>query len=343
VTRRPPALSTTSIGSLPHTQRELAIQRALLLDIPAMPQLPKRDPAEFMIPQSLWGLPGLTFDEQGEAVVDMAVWKMGSHDLATKLRAVLEKPGERWEPGREAWSTWREFLWEVGDRKLPYAKVQSAGPLTVRWVTRTLEGEPISAVPGLGRQALELILARLLSMARYLSDVGAQPIVFLDEPGLFALNPRDPGHRVSLEELRVVIRALRDEGSLVGIHCCSNTQWKAIFEIGCDYLSVDTRMSLESVVGARGFDRFISSGAGLSLGIIPTDRDFGSYSVAQCVSAAFATLGKHEAAGGVPAKQVLAQSIISPACGLGLRTIPESERVFADLGEAKELLIAGAG
>jgi len=338
--RRPAALSTTSIGSLPHTQRELAIQRTLTVDVPALPQLPKSDPAEFMIPQALNGLPGASFDDQGEAVLDLSAWERGSRELDARLRAILESPTERWDPGTAAWSTWRPFLWEVEERKLPFAKVQSAGPLTVRWVTRTRDDEPLAAVPGPGRQALELILARLLSMARYLSDAGAQPVAFLDEPGLFALNPQDPRHRVSLEELRVVVRALRGEGALVGIHCCSNTQWKLIFETGCDYLSVDTRMSLDSVLAAPGFDEFIARGSGLCLGVIPTDRDLGSYAVAQCVSAALHSLRRHEEAGGASAKQVLARSMISPACGLGLRTIPESERIFADLSRAQALLHA---
>jgi hypothetical protein len=51
------SLPTTGIGSLPYAQLEPAMQAALRLDIPYLPQLPRRDPAEMMIPQALEGLP----------------------------------------------------------------------------------------------------------------------------------------------------------------------------------------------------------------------------------------------------------------------------------------------
>ncbi|MFL5413102.1 MAG: hypothetical protein ACJ79D_17170, partial [Myxococcales bacterium] len=73
-----PSLATSSIGSLPHTQLELALQQALLLDVPAAPQLPRRDPAEYMVPQALDGLPGLRTEPDGSAFLDASEWMRGA-------------------------------------------------------------------------------------------------------------------------------------------------------------------------------------------------------------------------------------------------------------------------
>src|SRR6267154_2897351 len=80
-----PPLATSSIGSLPHTQLELALQQALLLDIPAAPQLPRRDPVEYMVPQALEGLHGLRADAEGNADLDLGDWRRGAATLDARL------------------------------------------------------------------------------------------------------------------------------------------------------------------------------------------------------------------------------------------------------------------
>src|SRR5207302_10580735 len=69
-----PANATTGIGSLPHTQQELALQMALQLDVPFCPQLPIGHASELMISSALDGLPGLSFDSEGVCTVDVDAW-----------------------------------------------------------------------------------------------------------------------------------------------------------------------------------------------------------------------------------------------------------------------------
>ena len=61
---KPPPGSTTAIGSLPHTDARAAAEfAAAACDVPAWPQLPKRDLREWMVPQFAADLPGLVIDE----------------------------------------------------------------------------------------------------------------------------------------------------------------------------------------------------------------------------------------------------------------------------------------
>src|SRR3954452_1747003 len=118
-----PPLATFAIGSLPHTQQELALQQALRLDIPTLPQLPREDPAEFMLPQALEGLPGLRYDKDGRTSIDAAEWRKGAGAFGDRLERALGGEGlEGFEPSGPFCRAWKPFLWEIEQRKATFAK-----------------------------------------------------------------------------------------------------------------------------------------------------------------------------------------------------------------------------
>jgi len=333
-----PACATTGIGSLPHTQQELALQMALQVDIPYLPQLPIGHPGEFMIASALDGLPGLSFDAEGMVTVDLAVWEAGRASLGAALDAALSSGGlEAFEPSALALRAWKPFLWEVENRKLALAKAQIAGPATVRWVATASDGRPISQVPALDQQIFRLLLARTLAMVKALRRANTTPLLFLDEPGLYALDRKDPRHLIALQEIKVMAMALRKEGALVGLHCCSNTEWDLVLDLGLDLLSLDVRLSLDAVLDhEEAFHRFVRSGAILSLGIIPTDLSstYELRTLVESVEASFrATLPP-----GPLLADALSQVVLTPACGLAMRSVMDAERIFEELKEAQRTL-----
>jgi methionine synthase II (cobalamin-independent) len=337
-----PVCATTGIGSLPLTQGELALQMALQLDVPYAPQLPRGRPEELMVPQALEGLPGLAVDADGGCTVDAGAWEAGRAALEARLSAALaEGPGGLARgadllPSPEAWRTLRPFLFEVEARKLPFAKVQLAGPCTVRWVARTAAGAPLSSLPALDAQVYRLVLARALALARAVRQAGATPLFFLDEPGLYALDPRDPAHLLALQELRLVVAALQREGALVGLHCCGNTHWGLLLGLGLDVLSLDVRLSLDALVEEReALERFLEGGSTLSLGIVPTDLA-STYAVEELVGAVETAV--RSALAPWAASQVLLHALLTPACGLAMRSVPDAERILDEVRQAQRLL-----
>src|SRR5262244_2292132 len=212
-----PPCATTGIGSLPHSQLELGLQMALQLDVPYVPQLPSGNPSELMIPAALDGLPGLSFDAEGICTVDVAEWEAANERFAPSLESALSSGVlQAFEPSPQALRAWKPFLWEVANRKLAFAKAQIAGPCTVRWVTHTSLGKPAA-----------------------------------DLPGLDALDRSNARHLVALQELKMLVLALQREGALVGVHCCGNTEWGLLLELGTDLLSLDVRLSLDAVLEER--------------------------------------------------------------------------------------------
>jgi methionine synthase II (cobalamin-independent) len=324
---RPAPLATTGIGSLPHTQLELALQQALQPDVPYLPQLPRRDPAEYMIAQALEGLPGLRYDDAGTVQIDGKRWEAEASAFLARLEAALGGDPRDLEPSSTGSAAWRPFLWEVSDRRLPFAKAQIAGPTTVRWAATLDDGRRVADVPELERALYRLVLARALAMVRALRERGTTPIFFFDEPGLVALDPADPRHFVLLQELKIAVLALRVEGALVGVHCCGNTAWDALLDLGMDYLSLDVHLSIEAVRRSReALGRFLAGGGRLALGLIPTNVG-ARYALADLCAAV-------RAIEAVP----LVECLLTPACGLALRTVPECEGVFEELAEGQRVL-----
>lgn len=335
-----PPCATTGIGSLPHTQLEMALQMAFQVDIPYLPQLPSGAPGELMIASALDGLPGLRFDADGITTVDTAEWEREREPFGLSIEAALQSDAlTPFEPTPQACRAFRPFLWEVENRKLALAKVQIAGPCTVRWVAKTSDGRPTADLPALDQQIFRLLLAKSLALVKAVRRTNATPLFYLDEPGLYALDRKDARHLLALQELKVLAMALHREGALVGLHCCSNTDWPAILDLGVlDVLSIDVRLSLDAVLeDAAALKRFLASGATLSLGIVPTNLD-ATYAIPELVDSVEASLSA--TLGRASYASALSHVLLTPACGLAMRTVPDSERIFDELRQAQRAVRA---
>lgn len=338
-----PPCATTGIGSLPHTQGELALQMALQQDVPYLPQLPSGSASELMIPAALDGVPGLKFDAEGTCTIDLDAWRPARDRFTAAIEEGLASGRlDDFEPSVQACRSFRPFLFEVETRKLPFAKVQLAGPATVRWVARTHTGAPTSEAPELDQQLFRLSLAKALALVKAVRRAGATPILYLDEPGLYALARGNVQHLVVMQELKMLVVALQREGALVGLHCCSNTDWAQVMDLGLDVLSIDARLSLDAVLEDRdAWLKFLASGATMSLGVVPTDLA-STYQLGELCDSVEASLR----ATTPPAwsfEALLSRMLLTPACGLAMRSVIDAERITEQVREAQKRFLALAG
>lgn len=327
---------TTGIGSLPHHNADAALEFSFEFSIPFLPQIPIRNSWEFMVPQALEGLPGFQVERDGSFYLDPDVWAGRFRSFNERLlnafaRASEPDAFESFEPSAAVSSCWQPFLWEVEERGVKAAKIQIAGPLTCQWSLRLKDQSSVESLPDLPSQIFRLVLARAIAMGRRLRSAGAQPLIFLDEPGLYGLNPAAPRHLLGLQELKLVIQALKKEGFQVGLHCCSNTHWASLLtpDMSLDFLSIDTEHSLSSLLEEKSaLEGFVRRGGRLSLGIIPTS----SKSETRLDALESASLIKNtrkllEGSIGKLSEQVMRDALFTPACGLALHTPEEAELV----------------
>lgn len=330
---------TTGIGSLPHHNIDAALAYSFKHEIPFLPQIPLRNPWEYMIPQALEKLPGLELGPNGEVWVNMEIWSARTAQLTQVLDRFFDQPAEwvtHFEPSAATSSSWQAFLWELQERGCKTAKVQIAGPITAQWSLRLKNGESLDKHPDLSGQVFKLILARAMAMTHRLGGAGVTPVLYLDEPGLYAFSSKNPGQIAVFQELKLLIQALKKAGNLIGLHCCSNTDWKTILTLELDYLSLDTHLSLLSLLRESKVDliQFLERGGRLSLGIIPTARTTEDRS--SDPGEAYQELRSHlSAALGNESltQKVLQEALFTPACGLALHSVPESETILDSLND----------
>ena len=332
---------TTEIGSLPHHNVDAALAYCFKLGIPFLPQIPIRNPWENMVAQALEGIPGLQVEKDGSVLVNIDIWNSRAASLNAKLqRAFAELPSvldafESFEPSPMASSCWQPWIWELQERKIKQAKVQICGPMTAQWALRLNDGTPIDAHLDLTNQVFKLILARSLAMTRKLRSMGVQPILFLDEPGLYGLGD-NPKHVLGMQELRNIVQTLQKEKVLVGIHCCSNTDWNQVLNLEPTYLSIDTELSLENLLSKsyeKPVDVFFKKGGRLALGIIPSTHSAVLHSLNQKeLYSHIETLLKNRWPNDVSlVSQLLESALFTPACGLALHSVDDAETILSSL------------
>lgn len=333
--------ATTGIGSLPHHNIDSALAYSFKHGIPFLPQTPLRNPWEYMIAQALEDLPGLRVERDGEVFVNPEIWASRAAALNQRLTEAFAKGAESprafedFEPSSATSSSWQAFLWELQESGAKLAKIQIAGPMTAQWALRTQTGTSLDKFPDIGSQIFRLVLARSFAMIRKLQAASIQPILFLDEPGLYAYSADNPKHLATFHELKLLIQTLRKEGATVGLHCCSNTDWRSVLSMDLSILSLDTSLSLESLllVAKDELVGFLNRGGRLSLGVIPTGRSSALHSLD--ASQLFDEVqGKLSIAlGESMTKRVLSEALYTPACGLALQSIPDTELILDSLNE----------
>lgn len=330
-----PPLTTTGIGSLPHRSVDDALSEAFRLDVPYLPELPRRDSREFMLVHATEGVPGVVGDAEGMVVVDVDRWKKGRGAFDDKLHAALE--GNRLDlflPSDASQAALWPFLERLKREQRPVAKVQIAGPMTVQWSLRTTTGE-VPPAP-VFTHVTRTILARSLALAQAIEATGAKPILFFDEPGLYAFSRMQPRHLMMMQELRINVMALKKRGTSVGLHCCSEADWGALLGVGLDVLAIDAKLSLRSLLRVgETLVTFVSMGGRLALGVIPTDSG-DDRAVAELLAGFrdnMATLEQYFPTRASIFEHILSRSLLTPACGLAFKSEAEAAHIVDRLIE----------
>ncbi|MEE2902017.1 MAG: hypothetical protein VYC39_06785 [Myxococcota bacterium] len=326
-------LSTTGIGSLPHTSIEEALNLAFRLDIPYVPQLPKKSHKEFMLAHALDGMPGILSDSQGMVTIHMPEWRKGYLRYSERLHLALEEgDASEFLPSENSHCALRPFLAKIEQEQKKRAKVQIAGPMTLQWSLRTTEGK--FPPPPVMAQLSRTVLAKSLALCQAIKSSGSQPIIFLDEPGLYAFSAQQPNHLVMMQELKILVLTLQKAGAEVGLHCCSDADWSAVIDLGVDILAIDAHLSLPSLLrSSEALVRYSASGGQLALGVIPTHREGGG-----TVSEIFGhfeeriqTLEKYFRTRASTFERILSRSLLTPACGMALLSSQRAVRTHAQL------------
>lgn len=298
-----------AIGSLPHLSLVDAVTLSLSsTDIVTIPTLPKRSPAESMIAQALVGIVGVTVGQYGSIAVDIALVDPHS-PVSTNLDS-------------DAFGGFRSFLSCAEDFVGP-VKWQMVGPITLGMALLR------AGVPA--RIAFEVAVRTVRAHAHDLLAAVAEAfpeneqIVVLDEPEFGAV--REPGFPlapdVAIDLLSAALAAIEPE-AIAGVHCCGDADWASLMAAGPAVLSMPGSLSL---VGCAGYiQRFLERGGWIAWGAVPTDGPVPMS--AERPWKQLCELWCQLVQRGCNPALLRQQSLITPACGLGLHSTVVAERVL---------------
>lgn len=322
-----PNFSATAVGSLPHTDPVAACElvRKFLPEIPAWPQLPRRDPRESIYAQFSRDFPGALLRD-GHVVVDRArdssaeLEQLYTRYLEKNLDAVAMNADEAAGLGQFAALNWDSAR---------AVKGQVMGPIS--WGLTVTDQSRRSI---LYDETLADALAKHLHLLagwqeRELGKLARQTIVFVDEPYLASFGSA----YVAVERDQVV--ALIEEvfaalAGLKGIHCCGNTDWSLLLSTSLDILNFDTYNFAETLALYPGAVRaFLDRGGIIAWGIVPVGSDDAvlgatTEGLVERLDAAMHLI----ASKGVPFDALVNSSLVTPACGMGTLSERAAERAL---------------
>ena len=324
----------TGIGSVPSQDMDGVCRHILekLPDIPFWPQFVKRSHLEDMNIQFSEGLPLLKIEEERRALV------VSSDEIEP---ALVEFYDHFMSDDTDYFATSREYapgLYEQTDLISrnpglygPYIKGHTVGPVTFAAGITGLDGKPVLSNPELLEAFTKGLAIKALWQALELGKTGKKPIIFLDEPYLSgfgsAFSPIERREVVSL--LKEVIDYLRERSdTIIGIHCCGNTDWSMILESGPDIVNFDAFAFMDYFfLYPKEISRFFGEGGSIAWGIVPTADFTGEESVEGLRAKLEKGLSRLNEYGFEP-ELIKAGSMLTPACGMGTMEQSMSDMVL---------------
>jgi len=312
----------TSIGSLPHTDADVAAAVVVERhpDLPAAPELPARSAREGMIARAAEGIHGVTVLDDGTLRVDVEAVESGLAE-GVPVNGALQPAAD---------GGILQFLRRITGRTAP-VKVQLTGPVTLG-LALARAGVPCRPAFAVAADAVQARGRALLDqVARYAPQ--APVVVFVDEPSLAAVDhPGFPLPPHAVADMLTGALASLHGAAATGVHCCGPTNWSVVFEAAPDIISLP--LALARGLEAAAVGAFLGGGGWVAWGAVPTDAP-----VSDDVSFLWRRLlgvWSDLVRGGCPSLPLRERALVTPACGLAGHGPSQAERALSltsQLGE----------
>jgi hypothetical protein len=334
-------IPTTMIGSLPFVNAEdaLGLLDQYPLSLPAWPQLPKRSFKEAMTVQYSEGFPGIRINEQDERVwieQDDALLNA----MATFYELVLAEQIDPFAISPDYAQGLHGFVrrQRTGNGKLPSAKGQSVGPVTLGLSLSDSGGKAAWFDEQYRDVVIKGLAAKAVWQVRTLAACAEKPVLFLDEPIFSALGTsaylgiQDEDVIAALNE---IVDRLHAENAKVGSHCCGNMDWSLLTKTSIDIIAFDAFSYGDKVtLYPDAIAGFLDRGGILAWGIVPTaSAELVAQATAGNLKARMVDLEKLFTGKGISRDLLLTQRMLTPSCGMGNLAPGDARRVLELLSE----------
>jgi hypothetical protein len=319
----------TGIGSAPFSDARGAVRIILdnFRDIPFWPQLPKRSYLENMYVQFSERMPGIVTDEANRRVyVD-----------TTGVAETIEEVYEKYTGGDIDFfsisKTYAAGLYEFLEclEALPdkprFVKGHTTGPISYALCLTDENRKPVIHDKDLFEVLTKTLAMRARWQIRKLKKAVSGVIIFIDEPYLVSIGSSYVSINIdsAVEKLDELIRAIKAEGALAGLHCCGNTDWPLLLKRDIDVLSFDAyNYSKEFSLYANDIRNFLNRGGTIAWGAVPSSDEIRARTKKSLAENLKAAVGLLKDKGIEPP----ISSLITPSCGVGTLSEDDAKAVF---------------
>jgi len=303
---------------MPHTdpQKACALITRYLKNIPAWPQLPRRSFLENMYAQYSEGFPGVVV--QGDSIFVDPSREDVHKQLEELYAAYLENNTDKYPIGPDHAAGLHSFLSLTGPAPMA-VKGQVVGPLTWGLTVTDQNRRAIIHDEVLGDAAARLLRLKAGWQEKELAKISRNTIIFVDEPYMSAYGSSTSAGVFSSPEkiVELLDEVFAGISGLKGLHCCGNTDWSVLLKTNLDILSFDAYSYADSLLlYPAEIKKFLDKGGAIAWGIVPNDED----SLAQESAASLQDRLEEAMApftrNGIRFKDMIAQSLLTPSCGL---------------------------
>jgi len=321
----------TTIGSLPYKESEIACEKILKYtpELPAWPQLPKRNFKENMYVQYSENFPGIILDETNQKI-------FVSTD---KFYAELENFYKNYiDFNIDFFKISHNFAFGIYDLKKTInknskIKAQTTGPVTFGLSLKDETGKSIFYIEQMRDIVIKNCIMKSLWQLNFFENNNLK-VIFLDEPYLATYGSAFSGISKNdiIESINNVIKGIRENYKndlLIGVHCCANTDWSILLQTDIDILSFDAYEFFDNfILYTDAIKNFIEKDNILAWGIVPTQESTVKNVSIESLIEKFNKDIKLLLDKGFKKEKLLNNIIITPSCGLGTVTEETSEYVL---------------
>lgn len=281
-----------------------------LPQLPAWPQLPKRSPKENMYLQFSEGFPGLMIEGDKPRV-------KRTTDFDTELERLLTTA----EDEIDAYHISADCA--AGLHALPTflshpetMKGQITGPVSFGLCITDINGQGIVYDETLAEAAARLLRLKAKWQENFLRRITRTTIIFVDEPYFTSLGTAFVA--LSNERVaRLLEEVLGGLSGVKGIHCCGSTDWSLLLSAPIDVLSFDAYNYADSLACyPANVKAFLEKGGNIAWGIVPNDEDALADESLSSLYDRFGEVIAPFTRDGISFRQITAQSLLTPSCGL---------------------------
>ena len=336
-----PECATLAIGSLPHTDPGEAVEVMIRNNpaCPGWPQLPQVDFREGMYIQFAEGMPAAVVDEDKRRIwfdVERAPMEMAEfyeHYLAEDVEYCAIS--EEYARGLDL------FLKRLPVEGARFTKGQVTGPVSYGLTVTDAGQKPVLYQEDLFEAIVKALACKgRWQVERFREAAPEQhPVIFFDEPYLTQVGSA----MISLSAEQVtesLNECYAGIDGLTGTHVCGGTDWALLAATEVNILHFDAFAHMqELLVYEKEIAAFIERGGMLAWGIVPTGPeafDAGARDLAEQVMRGAARVAGF--GGGLSDENVLRNSFISEACGLGSRDVETAGHCLMLAGEVADAL-----